>query len=411
MSGTSQPCYRPLRGSAHGAAERARRLAIAGYNVWRLEPDDVELDLFTDVPHWSFVDPEPTGRRSDLSALVEAVFGVQGVVATHCGRAAEHALASSLARRAAPGRFTVVSHGSFISTERAFRLAGATLELMPRARDGASDPDLAWLADRLRRGGVDVVCLEPSNSSLAGWPLDPGATAAAGELARAAGAVLVLDATRVLSNASALGLPVLDTAQQICRAADAFTLSCSKELLVAGGGLVAARDPALRHDCFELAWNLGLRLEPMRAQAEVADGLAAVRGDPALFGRRHRRLLELAARLRQRGLPVIEPGAGYAVFVRTDALVRTGREHRAIALEAALYEHSGVRARITQLPLLATSALRLTWPLGAQADAADLDAVAAAVDDLFGTDAVPELRADPSYTGLPVFRTFERIGA
>jgi tryptophanase len=411
MSATSQPRprYRPLRGSTHNVAERARRLAGAAYNLWRLEPEDVELDLFTDVPHWSFVDAEPTGRRSDLSAPIEAVFGAQGAVATQCGRAAEYVLASSLARRAAPGRFTVVSHGSFITTERAFRIAGATVEPMPRARDGASDPDLGWLADRLRRGGVDVVCLEPSNGALAGWPIDPGAAAAAGELARGAGAVLVLDATRVLSNASALGLPVLDTAQQVCRAADAFTVSCSKELLVAGGGLVAARDPALRRDCFELAWTLGLHLEPLRAQAELADGLAIVRGDPALFDRRRCQVGELAARLHQRGLPVIEPVAGYAVFVRTDALVGRGREHRAIALEAALYERSGIRARILQLPLLATCALRLTWPLGARPDAADLDAVAEAVDGLFRADAVPDVRPDPSYAGLPLFRTFERI--
>jgi hypothetical protein len=31
------------------------------------------------------------------------------------------------------------------------------------------------------------------------------------------------------------------------------------------------------------------------------------------------------------------------------------------------------------------------------------------VDDLFRADAVPDVRPDPSYAGLPLFRTFERI--
>jgi tryptophanase len=403
------PCWRPLRGPALSSAERSRRLADAGYNVWRLEHADVELDLFTDVPHWSFVDAEVTGRRPDLPDAAEAVFGTAGAVATQCGRAAEHVLAGALARRRSPARLTVVSHGFFVTTERAFRLAGASIEAAPRARDGSSDPDLPWLEHRLRRGDVDVVCLEPSNGALAGWPLGPEAVEAAGDLARSGGAALVLDATRVLSNASALGLPVLDAAQRICRAADAFTVSCSKELLVAGGGLIGARDPALRRECFERSWSLGLHLEPARAQWELAHGLRAMREDPSPLERRRTHLRELAARLRRRGLPVIEPIAGHAVFVRLDERVEPEREHRSIALEGVLYERSGVRARISHHPLIRAHAVRLTWPLGAEVGVDELEAVAGAVESLLRDDSVPDLRVDPSSDGIALFRSYLRM--
>jgi tryptophanase len=410
---TEAPMYRPLQRRTLSASDRARRLADAGYNIWRLEPSDVELDLSTDVPHWSCAHTEEAGRRPDLDGAAEAVFGPAHFIATQCGRAAEYALAMALAKRKAPQRLTVLGHGLFITTERAFRLAGASIEIAPRASvEGVSDPDLSWLEERLRRGDVDVVCLEPSNSSLAGWPLRPDTVRVVGELCRNAGAALVLDATRLLGNAVALGAPVFETAREICRHADAFTLSCGKEFLVASGGLVGVRDAGLRRECFELSWNLGLGLEPLRLQWELFRGMRAIRADSSPLAARRAALLDLAARLRGRGLPVLEPVAGHAVFVRAGELAEPGREHGLIALEASLYERSGVRARIGRHPLLAIQLLRLTWPIMSRVEAADLDAVAGAVEALFqGAADVPVLGVDPSREALlPLFTAYRPAG-
>jgi tryptophanase len=402
------PSERPLRRAAVPPAERARRLAEAGYNIWRLEPAAVELDLFTDVPHWSVVDVEPSAHHPELAGPIEAMFGAKEAIATRSGRGAEHVLAAALARRKAPHRLAVLSHGFFITTERAFRLAGATIEPVPRARAGSSDPDLAWLEARLSRGDVDVVCLEPSNSALAGWPLGPDAVRQVGALCRRSGAMLVLDATRVLTNSTALGLPVIETAAAICGEADAFTASCSKELLVASGGLICARDPELVRECFALAWNLGLHLEPLRLQCELARGLRTMQGDPSPLSRRRRQLLELAGHLRRRRLPIVEPVGGHAVFVRVDELAAAGGPHRTIALEGALFEHGGVRARIAHLALLDTYAVRLAWPLYTRADPADLEAVGDALAALFDA-AIPELVPRPDDRQLPLFRTYDRV--
>jgi tryptophanase len=390
-------------------ADRTRRLQAAGYNVRNLDPADVELDLITDVPPWSAVNLTRQDGKPDLASAARAIFGPARFVATTHGRSAEYALATALAKKKEPAGFTVLSHGLFFTTERAFRKAGANIEIIPRQRPaGASDVDLDWLERRLKEGPVDAVCLEPSNNGLGGWPLQLDNVRAVSEICHRHGAMLVFDATRLLSNVAALGAAVVETAREFCGAADAFTVSCGKEFLVANGGLVAVRESDLERAVFDVGWNLGLLLEPVRLQWELFGGMLSTARDPSRFAERRVRLADLASRLGALGIPIVEPLGGHAVYVEVDGLMVAGQKHRDAALESLLYECGGVRAKIGYFPLLGKHLLRLTWPIAALVEASHLEVIARGLKAMFdGAPAAPLLAVDEKREARhPLFAAF-----
>src|SRR5687768_9517098 len=107
-------------------AERKRCLVEAGYNVFMLDPSDVELDIFTDIPPRSYLPNAPgdraEAREPDLQGLAEALYGPARYVTTTRGRSAEFALMNALQLKG-----TVLTNGLFMSTERALRHFGATV--------------------------------------------------------------------------------------------------------------------------------------------------------------------------------------------------------------------------------------------------------------------------------------------
>lgn len=381
-------------------AERAARLAEAGYQVLNLDGADVEVDLFTDIPPRAY-DAEvraagvaaciDDAREPDLSGLAERIYGPALYVPMAKGRSAEHALVAALAR---PGMM-VVAHPLFMSTMHALAVNGARVEIAPVASEMTSDLDLAWLERRLAAGGVDALYLEASTNGLGGRPLTVEGFAAAAAIARRSGARVFLDATRLLANAHALGSPVLGIAQQFTRLADAFTVGGSKELLTPYGALVGVRERALQLSVFHHALLEGGLLEPLDARVRLARGLSvmAERADEIL-GERARQLRLFAEALRAAGVAVREPLGGHALYLPVDRLHVTDELH-ARALEGLLYTTAGVRSVLFPLPALPGHTLRLALPIGRYSDETLTQAAAGIARFCARAEETPRLRPRP----------------
>jgi len=351
--------------------DRDAALERAGWNVLHLDPFDIEHDLLTDVPARSFVrEVAEAGceaalgrvREPDLAALAAELYGPALYTVATKGRAAEAALLSAI------GKLAVVTHGLFRSTQHAIaKYAGGPIEIAPHARAGSSDLDLEWLKARLERGGVGAVYLEPSNNALGGWLLSLEHVRAVKALCVAHGALLLLDGCRLLANVLALGLP-LGAAHDFTRAADAFTVSCSKELLTPYGALAAVRDPALHHKVQSFCMEEGTLLEPLDARVRLAAGMRRILGDPSPIVARGALVHSLARALAARGVSIVEPPGAHAVYVRTS--LPPGEPMRARGLEARLFLDHGVRAIAIPNPLLNGVIMRLPLVVGMWDEAA-----------------------------------------
>lgn len=396
--------------------DRQRCLERASYNVLLLDPADIEYDLLTDVPSRSFVSSVNDesaraaaigAREPDLAALAEAIYGPARYVVATKGRSAELALLSALSQKLRKPRLVVVTHGLFRTVQHALHRHGnATIELAPTAPPtGTADLDLAWLEQRLARGDVDVVYLEPCNNTLGGWPLSLENTTQVRALCSTAGALLVLDVPRLLANIVSLGLP-LSTAAQFCALADAFTVSCSKELLTPYGALVAVRDEALEHAVFSYCFDEGTLLEPLDARVRLAAGMKAIARDLAPLHARRALLVRLSEGLRRAGIEVLDPIGGHAVYVPVPASALGTVPLRARALEGWLYTLSGVRALAFPNPVWKRVVIRLPLPLARFHDA-DVDRMIEGITAFFGRTAEARNLAVRSSGPNPMLARFQ----
>ncbi len=381
-------------------AERTGALEQAGLNVLNLDPNEIALDLLTDVPARICVAEvaAATARAArggapspDLQALAERLYGPARYVFSAKGRSAELALVAAAVE---PGS-TVLTHGLFRTTARALTERKATLEMIPRrASDhGRADVDLEWLSARLAQGRVDAVYLEPSNNALGGWPLSLENAEAVAAACRTASCRLLLDATRLLSNVCALGLPIGETTKRFIALADGFTVSCAKELLVPLGSLVGVRDLPTQRKVWSHCFEEGTLLDPLEAKVALASGIEATL-DFRHLKSRARQLKMLADELRAREIPFLEPIGAHAVYVVVGPQLGEGplRSH---ALQGLLYRAGGVRALIHGNPILKTRLMRLTLTLGRFSDQ-DITSIAQAVKALFERAfEAPELEARP----------------
>lgn len=396
--------------------ERREALARAGYNVLNLDEVEIEYDLTTDVPSRSFV---PAVRDAGIEAargevrdppleeLAQRLYGDARYIFATKGRAAEDAMAAVFGRAGG----VVVTHGLFITTSMAFQRRGMSIEIAPLARQGSADLDLGWLENRLAKGGVDIVCLEPCNNQLGGWPLSLDNAAAVRELCKKHGALLILDGARVMSNWTDASGSVLEHTRALLAMADAFEISCAKELLTPYGSLVAVRDSALRPRLFSHLFELGTMLEPLDARVRLARGMQYVLDDPSAITKRRAQVALLADELRAAEVDIVEPVGGHAVYVDASALVEGQGPMHARGLECLLYEHGGVRSLIFPNSLLGRTLLRLPLPLARYSDE-QVRAIARGVRAMFDhADKAPSLELLPGDALHPLLSKFQLASA
>lgn len=415
-------------------ARRREALEAAGWNLFGLDATDVPIDLLTDsgtgamsAEQWAGVmrgDESYAGSSSfrRFEAEVRDLTGMEHVIPTHQGRAAEHLLFSLVGGR---GRI-IPSNTHFDTTRANIEWSGAeALDLViEEGRDPAlrhpfkGNVDLAALATLLqeKRDSVPIAMVTVTNNAGGGQPVSLANLRAVSELVRRHGIPLVLDACRFAENAWFIKTREAgqahrsprEIAREMFALADGATFSAKKDGLANIGGFLGLRDPALAaraRNGLILTEGFptygGLAGRDLEA---IAVGLREVL-DEDYLRYRHASLQYFGDRLEEAGVPVMVPVGGHAVFLDARAFLPDVPQAQfpGQALACALYLHAGVRgveigsvmfgrrdASGREIPA-ALELLRLAMPRRVYTQS-HVDFLVEAIVDLFALrDAIPGL--------------------
>jgi tryptophanase len=356
-------------------AHRTTAIQAADYNIFRLDAEDVLIDLLTDsgtgamsVYQWAGMmkgDESYAGGRS-FGAFVRSVKDITGfrhVIPTHQGRAAEHILSRAMLQ---PG--SIVPNNTHFDTTRAnIEHCGAVALDLPIAEGHQPETihpfkgnlDVAALERVLKDhpGKVPLVMTTVTNNSEGGQPVSMANIRRTSELCRAHGVPFFIDACRFAENAWFIKTrepgyadhSPLAIAQEMFRLADGCTMSAKKDGMANIGGFLGMNDDALATACrnsliltegFPTYGGLaGYDLEA------IAVGLYEAL-DPAYLQYRIRSVEYLAEKMIAAGIPIVRPAGGHALYLDARSWLSHIPQHQypGWALSIALYIEGGIRA-------------------------------------------------------------------
>ncbi|HRF34962.1 MAG TPA: tryptophanase [Cyclobacteriaceae bacterium] len=356
-------------------AYRQEALARASYNPFLLTSNDVFIDLLTDSGtgamsdrQWAGMmvgDESYAGARSwqHLEKVVKQLTGMAHILPTHQGRAAERILYGILGGK----NKIFLSNTHFDTTRANIEFTGATaIDLMPEA---SLDPelelpfkgniDLKKLEDAIRQHkpeNIAAVIMTVTNNSAGGQPVSMENLQQVRKICDANNLLLVIDGCRIAENSYFIkhrekgyeNKTYEDIAREMLSLGDVFVMSAKKDGMVNMGGLLCLRDDALSLKCTNLliisegfTTYGGLSGRDMEA---LAIGLTEV-FDPDYLHYRIRSTAYLGERLKAKGVPVVWPIGGHAVYVDAKKLYKQipVEEFPGQALVCDLYVKGGIR--------------------------------------------------------------------
>lgn len=364
----------PLPMTSRG--EREQYLREAHYNPFLLHSSQVTFDFLTDSgtsamssAQWAAMmdaDESYAGAKSweHLYQVVNELTGYPYILPTHQGRAAERILYGVVGGK---GK-VFLSNTHFDTTRANIEFTGATAIDIP-IKEGL-DPflihpfkgnmDTEALEKSIQQYGasaIGAVILTVTNNSGGGQPVSMANAKEVSRICKKHNVLFVLDACRIAENAYFIrhreegfgDQSDFDIAREMFRLADASIMSAKKDALVNMGGFLAMNDEKLAQQCSNLLIITegfttygGLSGRDMEA---IAVGLKEVFVHGYLTYR-IRSTSYLGEKLIAKGVPVMQPIGGHAVYI--DA--RTFYPHLPVdqypgqALVCELYKVGGIRA-------------------------------------------------------------------
>jgi tryptophanase len=364
-----EPMYRSIR------QEREKWIRKAFFNLFNLRSEEVFIDLLTDSGtgamsdrQWSAMmlgDESYAGASSyfKLKDAIKEITGFSFFLPTHQGRAAENVLFSVLVKQGdiVPGN----SHFDTTKGHIEFRKAVAVDCTIDEAATPSTihpfkgNVDTGKLEEVLRRNPsekISCIVITITNNSAGGQPVSMANLREVRKLADKYGVKVVIDSARFAENAMFIktredgysGKSIREIAVEMFSYADAMTMSAKKDAIVNMGGFIGFRDEELfkQASTFNIIYEGfitygGMSGRDMNALAQgLYDGT-----EEAYLESRLKQVARLGEKLKNYGVPVIEPIGGHAVFIDALAFLPhiTREEFTAQTLAIEIYLEGGIR--------------------------------------------------------------------
>lgn len=357
-------------------AQREMWLQQAHYNPFLLRSEQVIIDFLTDSgtsamssQQWAGImqgDESYAGASSweNFRDEVQDLTGYQHILPTHQGRAAERILYGYLG-----GNGKVFISNTHFDTTRAnieFSGAEAIDMVVPEAKDHYSDfpfkgnLDVNALENYIAQNGSDqiaAVILTVTNNSGGGQPVSMKNAEEVAAICKKHNLLFIIDCCRIAENSYFIkhkepGYELTSyraIAQKMFSLADGCVMSAKKDALVNMGGFLALNNAELAEACTGLliitegfATYGGLSGRDMEA---IAIGLREVFQDDYI-NYRIKSTAYLGEGIKAKGVPIIYPVGGHAVYVNAGELYKhiPANEYPGQALVCDLYRIGGIRA-------------------------------------------------------------------
>lgn len=356
--------------------EREVLLKDAGYNPFLLKAEDVLIDLLTDSGTGAMSSVQWAGMMaSDESYAGSASFyrferavrditGMNFVIPTHQGRAAENILFTTIAKKG-----DVIPNNTHFDTTRAHvEHAGAEARdmVIPEGKEPKKvhpfkgNMDLDKLEKTIRTVGrerIPVIMLTITNNSGGGQPVSMENIRSVSEIAKKNGIPFFIDACRFAENSWFIKTrengyedkTPIEIAREIFSYADGCTMSAKKDGMSNIGGFLALNDENLATKCKSLT----ILTEGFPTYGGMAgyDMEAVARGlyeslEEGYLRYRIRSISYLGDKLFDAGVPLVRPTGGHAVYIDAKEMLPhiPALKYPAWSLNNALYLLGGIRA-------------------------------------------------------------------
>jgi tryptophanase len=364
----------PIKLTTHG--EREQIIRQADFNLFTLRAEDVLIDLLTDSgtgamssEQWAGImrgDESYAGAKSFYRFYEETrrITGFEHILPTHQGRASERILFELMCERG----MVVPNNNHFDTTRANIEHSGAeAIDLVidegrdPKSRHpfkGNMDVDkLRALISDVGAARIPLCMVTVTNNSGGGQPVSLQNLREVRQVCREHDIPMFLDACRFAENAFFIrrrepgygDRSVQSIVHEMFELADGATISAKKDGLVNIGGILLLRDEKLAAE----ARNTLILTEGFptygglagRDLEALAQGLAEVLHEDYL-AYRIRGVEYLGERLLARGVQIIEPPGGHAIYIDAAAFCPhiPPAQFPGQALAVGLYRHAGIRA-------------------------------------------------------------------
>jgi tryptophanase len=355
--------------------ERERWIRDASYNLFNLRSEEVYIDLLTDSgtgamsdKQWSaiMVGDESYAGASSYYNLKDAIWdttGFQYFLPTHQGRAAENVLFSVLVKAGdvVPGNSHFDTTKGHIEFRKA-RAVDCTVDVSKEIKK--YDPfkgnvDIDKLENVLKNtpsGKVSFIIVTVTNNTAGGQPVSMSNIKEVSRLAKQYGVKFFIDGARFAENAYFIktrekgyeNRQITDITREMFSYTDGMTMSSKKDGIVNMGGFIGFRDEKLYRQAstFNIIYEGYITYGGMsgRDMNALAQGLYEGT-EYAYLDSRIKQVAYLGNKLKESGIPMIEPFGGHAIFIDAKGFLHSvpREEFPAQTLAIELYLEGGVR--------------------------------------------------------------------